>query len=59
MKVNLCFIKAVIPWKGHNLNALQRVQQAKEKYTKLNGVVFELILIYWLQIECNFNHYLA
>ena len=60
-KVILCFLKPVIPWKGlrPNLNFLQLVQQAKENISKLNGVVFELILIYSLQIVCNFNHYLA
>ena len=57
MKVNLCFLKPVIPWKGLNLNAVQCAQQANENNLKLNGVVFELILIYSLQIECNFNHY--
>ena len=30
-----------------------------ENNSKLNGVVFELILTYSLQIECHFNHYLA
>ena len=59
VKVNFCFLKPVIPWKGLNLNALQWAQQAKENNSKLNGVVFELTLIYSLQIECNFNHYLA
>ena len=59
MKVNLCFLKPVFPWKGLNLNALQCAQQAKENNSKLNGDVFELILIYSLQIESNLNHYLA
>ena len=59
MKVNLCFLKPVIPWKGLNLNALQCAQQAKENNSKLNGAVLELILIYSLQIECNFYRYLA
>ena len=52
MKVNICFLKPVIPWKGLNLNVLQLAQQAKENNFKLNGVAFELILIYSLQIEC-------
>ena len=59
VKVNLYFLKPVIPWKGLSLNALQWAQQAKENNYKLKGAVFELILIYPLQTECNFNHYLA
>ena len=31
----------------------------KENNSKLNGVVFDLILTYLLPIECYFNHYLA
>ena len=46
-----------VDWKGLNLNALN--EPSKLKKTKLNGVVFELILIYSLQIKCNFNYYLA
>ena len=34
-------------------------EPSKLKKTKLNGVVYELILIYSLQIKCNFNYYLA
>ena len=56
VKVNVCFLKPIIPWKGLNLNAHQCAQQAKENNAKLNGVVFELTPKYSLQIECNFNH---
>ena len=38
VKVNVCFLKPIIPWKGLNVNALQCAQQAKENNAKLNGV---------------------
>ena len=37
VKVNVCFLKPIIPWKGLNLKALQCAQQAKENNAKLNG----------------------
>ena len=59
MKVNLCFLNPVIPWTGRALILMLFNEPSKLKKNKLNGVVFELMLIYSLQIKCNFNYYLA
>ena len=36
-----------------------QIYLTNENNSKLNGVVYELILTYSLQIEWHFNHYLA